>query len=222
MGKILTNEDVENIKYDLLSTKSSKRRSAAKKIGKYLILNLGDNLFEAYQKEKLDIRTWETQVEMLTSLGKIGYKPILKELNRIIEEHKINYPTIITSASLAYVRIMRNDINDATPILDLLEYREKAILNGATKALAFDDMIPSNEQINKILKKIEGMEVELNKSYIKGTFDPREYILSAISHWDRSNIDIVSFIQMCSKNEFLSSIPGLIDKVQKGEKIYSE
>lgn len=222
MRKTLTQEEIESVKIELLNSRSPKRRSAAKKIGKFLIVELGDELSKAYKKKRLDTRTWETQVEMITSLGKIRYSPILEEFASIIKEHSNNRPRIVHSAALAYVRITRSNKNDATPILEMMRYDDKAILNGSISALTFDDMIPSLEQTKQILEAIKEKENYLDALYLRGTFDPRQYILSAVSLWDRTNIDVETFIQSCLNNNHLNSIPGLFEKVNKGKKIYFE
>jgi hypothetical protein len=67
-------EEVAHIASDLQNSKSEKRRSAAKKIGKNQLLQLSDQLYLAYLKEREDERTWETQVEMIRALGKIEAK----------------------------------------------------------------------------------------------------------------------------------------------------
>lgn len=78
LNEKITEEEILLIKRKLISSKSAKRRSAAKKIGKYRIISLRDELLEAYIKEREDIRTWETQTKMITALGKvdrdIGYE----------------------------------------------------------------------------------------------------------------------------------------------------
>lgn len=75
--KQLTQEEIEQIGLELCNSKSAKRRSAAKKIGKNRLVELSESLMAAYLKERNDKRTWETQVEMIKALGKIGYLPAL-------------------------------------------------------------------------------------------------------------------------------------------------
>ena len=70
--KELTADEISQIVNDLQSKQSAKRRSAAKKIKKNKLEQLGDNLYEAYINERQDTRTWETQTEMILALGKIG------------------------------------------------------------------------------------------------------------------------------------------------------
>jgi hypothetical protein len=61
MENNVSQEDMIKIKESLHDSKSLNRKNAAKKIGKKKIIDLGDDLFCAYLKEKNDIRTWETQ-----------------------------------------------------------------------------------------------------------------------------------------------------------------
>lgn len=171
------------IKDSLLDTKSSKRRSAAKKIGKKKIVALGDDLYSAYIKEKKDMRTWETQADMIWSLGKINFKKIIPELENIISENKI-HDQITTISALSYVRLMRVNINDATPVIKLLKKGNLSVIDGALAALAYDDMVPSDEQIMQIISTInENKEDEL--TFI-GILDPRSFLISAMSKWDEN------------------------------------
>ncbi len=87
-NKKITEEEINAICENLVSTKSSNRRSAAKKIRKYNLTRLGDELYNAYLKEKVDKRTWETQMEMIQTLGKIGYKKALSEILSIVEKNE--------------------------------------------------------------------------------------------------------------------------------------
>lgn len=50
----------EEIKEKLTSKKSTNRRRASKEIGKSKLSEFGDDLYDAYLKEKNDKRTWET------------------------------------------------------------------------------------------------------------------------------------------------------------------
>ena len=64
-NKKITEEEINAICENLVSTKSSNRRSAAKKIRKYNLTRLGDELYNAYLKENLgdsngnDSNTWK-------------------------------------------------------------------------------------------------------------------------------------------------------------------
>jgi len=74
---------IDEIKEKLISKKSKDRRQAAKEIGKAKLTDLSEMLYQAYLKEKNDKRTWEIQVEMITAIGILCYKPALADIDLI-------------------------------------------------------------------------------------------------------------------------------------------
>lgn len=182
MGNNINQEDILKIKESLYDSKSTNRRSAAQKIGKKKIIELGDDLFNAYLKEKKDIRTWETQTAMIIALGKIGYKNAIEELSKILEANA-QFDTITDAAACSFVRISRKHKNDAMPVIELIKNGKLSTLNGATSVLTYDDMIPSDEEVLKIIdifnKKSENDLVSI------GVGDPRSYLISAMSKWKK-------------------------------------
>jgi hypothetical protein len=175
--KQLTQDEIAQAVNDLQDKKSPKRRAAAKKIGKNGLLELGDALLTAYLKEREDKRTWETQTEMILAFGKIRYQPALPYLKVIID---INTPEdmITHAAARSYVRIKRDSLNDAKPVLELLLFGEISVIDGATSALAYDDMTPPEEEIKAIIALLDShKEEELS---ISGLMDPRTYLLSCL------------------------------------------
>lgn len=70
---------IDETKEKLTSSKSKDRRRAAKAIGSDNIHVLGDALYSAYLNERKDKRTWETQVEMIISLGLINGRNVVPE-----------------------------------------------------------------------------------------------------------------------------------------------
>lgn len=66
----------EEIQIDLSSSKSLHRRRAAKAIREDKLKELSENLFDAYVREAKDVRTWETQVEIILTFKK--QKPVLE------------------------------------------------------------------------------------------------------------------------------------------------
>lgn len=183
MAKDLSIEEITQIRIELTDTKSPVRRRAAKKIGKHHLVSLGDELFAAYLNERKDKRTWETQVEMIKALGKLEYADALPYLSEIIAKNE-RLDTITYAAGLAFVRISRQDKNDIKPILRLMEKGDHCVMNGAMASLAYDKVIPAKED-QKIL--IDLMDrIPVGRLYEQGCGDAREYLLSAMSKWDKS------------------------------------
>ena len=181
--KQLTTEEITQIASDLQNSKSDKRRSAAKKIGKNQLVQLGNELYTAYIKEREDKRTWETQTEMIFAFGKIGYTKALPDLKLIIERN-VPHDMITNAAARSYVRLKRKDLKDVKPVIDLLQFGNLSVLNGAICILTFDDMTPSETEIKAIISIMDSKKEE--DISIRGLSDPREYLLSAMSKWKNS------------------------------------
>ena len=156
--KQLTYEEILLIKNDLVSSKSPKRRSAAKKIAKYKIFSLANELLKAYLEERKDIRTWETQSEMINALAKINCKAAIPYLKEIVDENK-DMDTVTMKASLSYIRLNREALNDMTLILSLLEKGKRSVFMGAVYAMAYDDVIPTEQEIITVLDIFEKRDV---------------------------------------------------------------
>lgn len=216
MGKILNEEEINKIKEDLSTGTSPKRRSAAKKIGKFDIKQLGDILLQSYIKEKKDKRTWETQVEMIRALGKIKFSLALPFMKEVVEDPDSDSGNT-AAATIAYIRIKRSDNNDARDILELLKQYPSSIpvMEGCLSVLAFDDMKPSEKEINEILDYVKKKSSYLDSLYIKGTTDPRIHVLSASTNWDRNNPNLKEFLDSASNNALINQY---MDRILKGKK----
>lgn len=171
-------QEIISIENDLFSNKSVKRRSAAKKIGKNKIISLKQSLLNAYIKERKDTRTWKTQTEMIKALGKIGCKDAIPYLKEIIDENK-DEDTITAYAALSYIRLMRNDINDMTIILDFLRNGNTMIFDGAVMALAYDVVIPTKTDIKEIIEILN----KRKSVYERPFSNPIQQIISAMYQW---------------------------------------
>ncbi|MHC5310999.1 hypothetical protein ACYSNM_13220 [Myroides sp. LJL116] len=220
MAKILK-ESIEDLKLLLASTKAPERRKAAKWIGEFNVIDLGDSLYQAYLKESKNLKAWETQCMMIKALGKIKYKNVMHELSIIIENNKM-HDMITNEATLAFIRIERKSTKDVIPILELLKVGNLSVLNGALKSLTFDDVVPEKEDIYKVIDAVNLKKSLIKEQHKVGVFDPREYLLSAMSKWDKKDPKIINFIEECSKDEYLGKKHDLIERVRKGKKVYSE
>jgi hypothetical protein len=173
----------EDLKQKLLSKKSAERRRAAKEIGKLNLTDTGDELFEAYQKERKDTRSWETQTHMILSLGLINYKPALPIIEEIV---RLNNPhdMITDAAAQTYVRLNRKSLHDAKPVLKLLQSGGLSVVDGALTPLGYDRMIPPDDEIVELIQL--GWDLHKHKDRIgyEGNFtDPRYGLAAACAGW---------------------------------------
>jgi hypothetical protein len=120
---------------------------------------------------------------MILALGKICYQKATFDLEKILEQNK-EHDAITIAAALSYVRINRKHQNHAMPVIKLIQSGELSILTGATSALAYDDMIPSDEEIIEIIRIFDTKSEE--KLVFRGMIDPRSYLISAMSKWKKN------------------------------------
>ena len=175
----MTNNEIRE---KLFSKKSADRRRAAKEIGKNNITELGDDLYNKYLEEINDKRTWETQCEMIKSLGIINYKKSFEVIEKIVKQN-IPHDMITGCASTAYVQLKRESLNDGKPVLELLNFGALSVIIGALEALAYDKMIPDDETIEKIIKIC--WDLHKHKDRIEGSGDGRKYLAIACANWDK-------------------------------------
>jgi hypothetical protein len=185
----------EEISEKLNSKKSADRRRGAKEIVKLKLSELGEELYEKYLIEKLDKRTWETQCEMIKALGAIDFKKAINEIEQIVHTN-IPHDTITSVSSTAYVQLKRKSLSDGSPVLELLRFGSVSVINGALKALAIDQMTPTEDEIRKILfvsKDINKHKDRIGHEY--GLMDGRQYLAMACANW---NIELTKdFLNHC-------------------------
>lgn len=184
----------------LNSKKSADRRRAAKEIGRLKLSEFGDDLYSSYLKEKQDKRTWETQTEMIKSLGSLDYKEALPEMESII---KVNIPhDMITSvAATTFVQLKRDSINDAKPVIDLLNFGSVSVISGALYSLPIDRMIPPESEIELIINKSWDINKHPDRvGHEFGLIDARIYLALACSDWNLKLTE--GFLNHCIKTAF--------------------
>lgn len=190
----------EEIKLKLESKKSADRRRASKEIGKLKITDIGNELYNAYLKEKKDDRTWETQSEMIKSLGIIDYKALLSDLEEIVNSN-IPHDAITSAAATSYVQLKRESTNDAKPILDLLNFGSVSVISGALFALPIDRMVPPDNEIKSIINKCWDINKHPDRvGYEFGLIDSRIYLALACADWNLSLTK--DFLNHCIETAF--------------------
>jgi HEAT repeat protein len=179
----------------LTDSSSRKRRGAAKKLGQVGVDHpqAGAALYSAFRRELLDSRTWETQTAMADSLGLLGHHPALPELSRIIYANK-THDALTIAAATAYCRIARTSINDAKPILELLEFAKFSVASGALRALGCDRMVPPEVDVKRILDHTRRF------NYETGYGDPRYGAAVAAAGWGDAP-EILAFLESCLESK---------------------
>jgi hypothetical protein len=191
---------IEEITEKLNSKQSHDRRRAAKEIGKLRIYELRNNLFQSYLKEKNDKRTWETQTEMIKSLGLIEFKEFLIEVDKIVNENQ-PHDMITMAAATTYVQLKRKSINDATPVIELLKFGSVSVVAGALLSLAVDRMKPANNEIEEILKRSRDINKHPDRIGREfGLIDSRIYLALVCADWEPDMTN--DFLNHCIETAF--------------------
>lgn len=137
---------------DLLGhSRSPKRRSAAKRLRKSGDERAGPALLSALQREIRDPRTWETQYQMVMALGECNFKDALPFLIEFAGQ-SLDATMIYIGLGDALVRLQIQSLEDGRPIIALMNSNNDMLIDGAFRAMAMLKMVPSQEQIDAILK----------------------------------------------------------------------
>lgn len=72
------------------------------------------------------------------------------------------------------------------------------MINEATKALAFDDMIPSDSDIERLIFFFNSIDESIKKHNEMREDDPRFYLLAATTNRNRELPCVSDFIERCS------------------------
>jgi len=185
----------EEIKTKRHSTKSADRNRAAKEIGKLKLTHFADDLYQAYLKETKDKRTWETQVEMILDLGLLDYKNALTEIDTIIKANN-PYDMITYAAAQTYVRLKRKSLNDASPVLELLQFGGLSTVDGCLNPLGYDKMQPDENQIKELIKLSWDLHKHKDRLGHEGRYrEPRYGLAATCAGWDRQLTN--DFLEHC-------------------------
>ncbi len=154
MAKHQSTSELDSLIEQLRSSQSPKRRSAAKKLRKLGSPLAGPALFDALKHELKDLRTWETQYQLVMALGHCGYREadsFLQELAR----SKLEATMLLVAVGDAYVRLRRNSENDPGPLFELFEIEnDESLLDGALRAVAMLRMRFEPETTERIITKV--------------------------------------------------------------------
>ena len=179
---------MDEVIQQLKDTKSPKRRSAAKKLRKAKVSDAGPHLFEALQKELNDPRTWETQYQMIMALGECDYRPALPFLRELAGKH-FDATIIYLALGDAIVRLSVETQNDAEPVMKLLQSRNEMLADGALRAMAMMHMVPSDDQMSKIIEFVSALERDHHLRF---------WVAAAAPGWEGKKVD--EFIRQCANS----------------------
>ncbi|MCE7065296.1 hypothetical protein [Dyadobacter sp. CY326] len=118
------------------------------------------------------------------AIGIVEHKDALRVIEQIIIENN-PYCMITSAAAQTYVRLRRKCINDALPVLELLEFGGLSTVRGCLNPLGYDRMLPHNEQIELLINKAWDLHKHKDRlGYERGYCDPRYGLAAGCAGWD--------------------------------------
>jgi HEAT repeat protein len=203
---------------DLAARSSAKRRSAAKKLRRLGDPAAGPALLAALQHELEDVRTWETQYQMVQALGECGHRPALPLLLDLAQR-PFEATMVLVAVGDALVRLASDVGKDATMLRSLLsgaaggkaqsDDGRHQLAQGAARAVAMQRVVPDRSTIELLLRWAE-------------RFDPadenganaRFWVAAAAAGWLERSPLVRPFLEACSA----SASAGLRDAAKKALK----
>jgi hypothetical protein len=144
---------LDEIISQLKDKKSPKRRSAAKKLRKLKNIDAGPFLLSALEEELKDLRTWETQYQMVMAIGECGYKPALDFL-QALGHRKFEATMVYVAIGDAIQRLSMKNEQDVTAVFDAIDSGNDMLVDGAIRAMAMLKMVPVDLHIEKIINYV--------------------------------------------------------------------
>ncbi|MFM9448241.1 HEAT repeat domain-containing protein [Streptomyces acidiscabies] len=136
---------------------STKRRSAAKRLSKIANETAGPALLRALQQEIGDLRTWETQYEIIMALGACGYRPAIEFLAELAKE-----PTDATALYLALgdsiARLRSPQDGFTAPLEWCLDHGDPSLVDGALRAIASLRAVLDAGSIDRLLDFLDPLD----------------------------------------------------------------
>jgi hypothetical protein len=174
---------------DLSSPKSARRRAAAKALRNAARTDAGPALLSSLRRELQDLRTWETQYQMVMALGTCGGPdavPFLQELATKRFEATILYLAI----GDALVRLAVTPDERAEVIRSLTrEAVHDSLRDGAFRAMAMLRLVPATDVVELVIKAVRQRALR----------DPiRFWVAAACAGWEGKVVD--EFLEECMRS----------------------
>jgi len=184
-----------------------KRESGAKKLRKLESIESGPFLFEAFQKEMKDVRTWSTQYHLILALGHSKFEKALPYLKNIaFKEFDATMIYNSLGDSIFRLSIISESIENTLKII--YSYNNFSVINGAFRALASLRRIPSDQVIKEIFKiGSEPKGTETLQGYPNDQTGIRKWIVWASAEWkDELKTDFLNNCEKINDQQLLMAV----------------
>jgi PBS lyase HEAT-like repeat len=177
---------------------SAKRRSGAKQLRKLGDPRAGVALLEALKKEIKDVRTWETQYQMIMAIGECDVKAALPYLHELAAQH-FEATMVYTALGDALLRLSRKVQDDADIVMDFIAGGNPSLICGSLQAVAMLRMVPSQTIIAKMIDY--ALAAYAKTAHIKTGSDwSIVWTLRAAPGWQGPQVD--QFLKSCADITF--------------------
>lgn len=185
----MASDDVMPAALDLLThSLSAKRRSGAKRLRKLRCVEAGPALLAALRNEVRDPRTWETQYQMIMALAESNYKPALPFLEELSEQ-AFEATMVYTALGDAIVRLGRSSVEDAGPVLRLLDSGNERLTDGALRAVAMLRLRLDQASVARIVAFASGLPMADGQRF---------WVAAAAAGWRGPAVE--GFLQECAQS----------------------
>jgi len=178
-------DDIDLLKH----TRSPKRRSAAKRLRKRGDTSAGKALLSALRKEIEDLRTWETQYQLIMAIGECEYVEALPFLKDFADQ-PLEATMIYVGLGDALVRLQIQSLNDGEPIIELMESGNEMLIDGAFRAMAMLRMVPSAVHVQKIIRFVSALPLDHGNRF---------WPLAAAPGWQGDEVD--TYVAECLRSD---------------------
>lgn len=156
-NKSFTEADLTPLIEQLKDKASAKRRAAAKKLRKIANPFACSALLEALEEEIKDVRTWETQYQMIMALGECGNVKALPLIKELANRPYFEATTLYTGLGDAFMRLGRQSENDPSPLYKTFTIKNNSdygLIEGALRAIAMLKLVFSPEVAKNIINHV--------------------------------------------------------------------
>ena len=179
--------DIPELKEKILNGKSAELKKAIKFSVKNNTKEVGQYLYQAFNKTKGNSNKWALQVELIKALGLLEYKDAAQDVKEIIDQDKA-HDMITIAAATALVQLTRKNKDDVSPVINLLD-KGISVITGALIALALQKSQPDDNSAEIIMEKTLNINKHPDRiDHEYGLIDPRQYVAISAALWNENII----------------------------------
>jgi hypothetical protein len=173
----------------LSNSRSVKRKSAAKRLRKKADIFAGPFLLSRLKIEVQDTRTWETQYQLIMAIGECEYLEALPFLENLSTQ-TLEATMVYVGIGDALVRLQQQGHENIAPVFTLMKSGNEMLIDGGLRAMAMLKMVPSDDDIQKILNFA---------SKFNNEHGIRFWPLAASAGWSGKHVE--KYISQCAKSK---------------------